>query len=189
MMKFRDKKGFSLVELMIVVAIIAILAAIAIPSFLRFAMRSKTSEATSNLAGIRTGEEGYRAEHDVYLIAGPYPAAQPSATGVLWEDLSLATPVEENTGFKSIGFAADGLVRYQYQATVNAAAGTLPPNFTATATGDLDDDTAMAMYQVSNDPAEVAGTTLLINAAGAGAYNVYPKAILVKDVAGVYDDF
>ncbi len=180
-MKFRDKKGFSLVELMTVVAIIAILAAIAIPRFLRFAMRSKTTEATSNLGGIRIGEEGYRAEHDVYLPAGAYPAAQPSATGVLWEDLSANPIIEENTGFKAIGFAADGVVRYQYTVAVLPVAPAVgTPYYTATATGDLDDDTALATYIVSNNPAEAR-----LNAALQTAPSVYPKAIL--DDGG--DDF
>ncbi|WP_414645174.1 type IV pilin protein, partial [Candidatus Deferrimicrobium sp.] len=50
----KGKKGFTLIELMIVVAIIGILAAIAIPNFLRFQAKSKQSEAKTNLGGIFT---------------------------------------------------------------------------------------------------------------------------------------
>ena len=168
MMKFRDKKGFSLVELMIVVAIIAILAAIAIPSFMRFALRSKTSEATSNLAGIRTGEEAYRAENDVYLASGNYPAAVPPAGGTMWNAEDAAADE-----FTAIGFSADGVVRYQYAAVINASNAV--PFFTLTATGDLDDDGENAVYIVSNNPDTAEDRT---NAAGDTAPEVYPKAIL-----------
>ena len=55
----RSKKGFTLIELMIVVAIIGILAAIAIPNFLQFQAKSKQSEAKTNLGGIFTAEIAY----------------------------------------------------------------------------------------------------------------------------------
>ncbi len=58
----KGKKGFTLIELMIVVAIIGILAAIAIPNFLKFQAKSKQSEAKSNLGAIYTGEIAYYGE-------------------------------------------------------------------------------------------------------------------------------
>ena len=60
----KGKKGFTLIELMIVVAIIGILAAIAIPNFLRFQAKSKQSEAKTNLGGIFTAETSYFSEHN-----------------------------------------------------------------------------------------------------------------------------
>jgi len=62
----RSKKGFTLIELMIVVAIIGILAAIAIPNFLRFQAKSKQSEAKTNLGGIFTAQISYFGEHNYY---------------------------------------------------------------------------------------------------------------------------
>ena len=59
-------KGFTLIELMIVVAIIGIMAAIAIPNFLNYMCKSRQSEAKMGLGGIRTGEEAYYAEFNVY---------------------------------------------------------------------------------------------------------------------------
>jgi type IV pilus assembly protein PilA len=61
--------GFTLIELMIVVAIIGILAAIAIPDFMKFQARSKTSEAKANLAAIFTAEKSLYQEKDSFGCA------------------------------------------------------------------------------------------------------------------------
>ncbi len=67
MFKFlHAKKGFTLIELMIVVAIIGILAAIAIPNFLKYQAKSKQSEAKMNLGSMGTSAESYHAEKDTY---------------------------------------------------------------------------------------------------------------------------
>jgi type IV pilus assembly protein PilA len=66
----KGKKGFTLIELMIVVAIIGILAAIAIPNFLRFQAKSKQSEAKTNLGGIFTAETSYFAENNAFADLG-----------------------------------------------------------------------------------------------------------------------
>jgi type IV pilus assembly protein PilA len=64
-------RGFTLIELMIVVAIIGILAAIAIPNFIKFQARSKQSEAKSNLKGLFTAQKSYFQEKDRYSgVAG-----------------------------------------------------------------------------------------------------------------------
>ena len=59
--------GFSLIELMIVVAIIGILATIAIPNFNRFQAKAKQSEAKGNLTGIYTAEKSFYAEWSQYF--------------------------------------------------------------------------------------------------------------------------
>lgn len=56
------QKGFSLIELMIVVAIIGILSAIAVPNYQRFQRKSRQSEAKATLAAIWTAQKSYFAE-------------------------------------------------------------------------------------------------------------------------------
>ena len=62
----KKKKGFTLIELMIVVAIIGILAAIAIPNFLKFQAKAKQSECKSNLGAIYTAQVSYFGEFNTY---------------------------------------------------------------------------------------------------------------------------
>lgn len=61
-----NKKGFTLIELMIVIAIIGILAAIAIPQFSAYRARGYNSGCLSDVRNLRTDLESYYAEWDVY---------------------------------------------------------------------------------------------------------------------------
>jgi len=64
--KHRNQKGFTLIELMIVIAIIGILAAIAIPQFATYRAKSYNSASVSDARNMRTDLEAYYAEWDVY---------------------------------------------------------------------------------------------------------------------------
>lgn len=65
----KDMKGFTLIELMIVVAIIGVLAAIAIPNFLNYKCKARQSEAKQALGTLRTGQEAYFVEFESYSLA------------------------------------------------------------------------------------------------------------------------
>ncbi len=112
----RKSKGFTLIELMIVVVIIGILAALAIPRFMKATTKSKQSEAKQLLKQIYVMERAYRQEKDTYACDG--------ATA------SASAP----NGFATIGVEVMSTARYTY--TIAADSN----SFTATATGNLDDD-------------------------------------------------
>jgi len=134
----KNQKGFTLIELMIVVAIIGILSAIAIPNFLAFRMKAKASEAKSNLGSIRTCEEAYKTEHEVYLDVTDWPVAAPTPVSVPWGVGST---------FEPIGFAPSGNVFYQYKVVVVQA--TEATDFVATALGNLDGIGNTATYTLT----------------------------------------
>ena len=152
----KRSKGFTLIELMIVVAIIAILAAIAIPQYKKFQLKAKTSEAKTNLGSIRSCEEAYAAENDVYVTAAWNPSNNPTTTKQSWSS---------GTYFDSIGFEPAGDVYYGY----SVASGTTtfpnasPSNSTASvstgitmqARGDLDGDNNISYYGVTNTDAKI----------------------------------
>ncbi len=116
----RAKGGFTLVELMIVVVILGILAAIAIPAFSRYVRKSKTAEATTNLAHILTGEvTAYQrsADNDLahFVSAGPTPSDPPTESkyppnAALWVD---------DPSWAELGFSLDTGHYYQYNASVS----------------------------------------------------------------------
>jgi type IV pilus assembly protein PilA len=135
--KHQNQKGFTLIELMIVVAIIGILAAVAIPAFSNYQRKSKTSEGSINLAAIATGEIAYQAEFDTFTDCAVNPAAIPTGTRVNW--------VAANTDFSAIGFEPkDAAVYFQYR-VLNSAATV----FSATATTNMDNDANNMIWQVT----------------------------------------
>lgn len=77
----QKRRAFTLIELLIVVAIIAILAAIAVPNFLEAQVRAKVSRAKSDMRTTATAIESYRVDSNTYPIpadeAGEYPAPAP----------------------------------------------------------------------------------------------------------------
>jgi type IV pilus assembly protein PilA len=110
----KSNKGFTLIELMIVVAIIGILAAIAIPNFLRYQLRAKFAELKTNVEAIYKSEESLRQSERVlcagaptgaFATIGPVPAAAPGAQKSLWApaDIGLASAIDWNVQGSTYG--------------------------------------------------------------------------------------
>ncbi len=140
--RIKERKGFTLIELMIVVAIIGILAAIAIPNFLKFQAKAKQSEAKNNLSAIFTSQISYFGENNAF-----------------------------GSTFPALNFSPEGSTRYEYflasgETTGSISGETMPANvavatnaFTAGASGNIDTETTYKDVWEINDAKNLTNTT------------------------------
>jgi type IV pilus assembly protein PilA len=124
----KKRGGFTLLELMMVGAVLGVLAAIAIPLLSSYQLRSKSAEAKLNLGALRVLEEGFYSEYQIYRSANPEPATIPGSVTVVFDEVT--------SDFGPLGFAPEGRVYFSYGVAVsNDGSG-----FTADAGADIDAD-------------------------------------------------
>ena len=163
-------RGFTLIELMIVVAIIGILAAVAIPAFLEYMKRAKTTEASLNLNKIGKAAKRVKGEIGTYPVANG--AMLPHASGTCCGDSggtatvnNKCTPTPNafaaDPGWAQLEFSVDEASQYNYLYTPDGGPGSA---FTAYASGDTDCDSGMATFTM-------VGTT---TTAGNAAVSIIP---------------
>ncbi len=136
----RRSDGFTLIELMLVVVLIGILAAIAIPNFLGYQAKARRSESYSNLAAIATAEKSYQAEEGIFLAVAPFPDF--TLYGGLGVD-KMPWDAASEAAFAELGWEPEGEVRYTYEINEPSIGGsgcTCTVCFTAAAHGNVDGD-------------------------------------------------
>lgn len=159
-MKTRRELGFTLIELMIVMVILGLLAATALPAFTLYARRAAASEATSNVQRIFVAQCSYNAEtHERGLLGSfvdaPLTPSSPPSSAKYPEG---AGGWSSSPSWSALGFGVDSRHYYQY-ASPGAQNG-----FTSMAFGDLDGDGRRSSFsrRGSISAGEVVGDRLIV---------------------------
>lgn len=143
----QSRSAFTLVELMIVVAIIGILASIALPNMLAMQLRAKRAEIPMNVKAIQSAELAYEATADRFLAqTDPVPRADSALD-------KQQVPWVNGTNFDMLGWRPSGSVRGNYAVETFDSGGSADPDsvqLIVTGKGDIDADSAYAIYTASN---------------------------------------
>lgn len=108
--KLRHQEGFTLIELMVTVAIVAIIAAVAIPNYRDYVIRSKIAEAASTLSDARVKMEQYYQDQRTY-VGAPVCTTVPTGQYFTYDCPTLAANAYT---IRARGIAAQGMTSFAY---------------------------------------------------------------------------
>ena len=153
----RLKGGFTLIELMVVVAIIGILAAVAIPAFMKNARKAKTTEAVTNVKKLYDGARSYYEEESnargtISVIPKQFPRSPTTATepalGACCPSKCAPNPnLWTDPSWMALKFSMDDPHYYSYTYTGGSGTGT-GATFSADANGDLNCNNTYSTFEM-----------------------------------------
>jgi len=135
------RRGFSLIELAMVLSVIGLLVTLSVPGYRSMVLRPRAAEARMGVQGIADAQLRYFRDHGQFVACPSMPAATPRGT--------LAAFDAKAPGWKALAVSMEGRVRYRYEVVLDGK------SFKVVAHGDLDADGQESTYTLRGEDLEL----------------------------------